>query len=95
MGLVYMKTGKTRYAEHHFRRAADINPCNAVLLSCIGSVLEQQDDMESAKLFYERACQHAPHSPMVRFKAIRASVALGQIEVSDPHSLLHLRFDGC
>lgn len=38
MGLVYLKTGKLKYAEHHFRRAAEINPTNAVLLCCIGMV---------------------------------------------------------
>jgi hypothetical protein len=38
MGLVYLKTGKHKYAEHHFRRAAEINPTNAVLLCCIGMV---------------------------------------------------------
>ena len=38
MGVVYVKTGKLRHAEHHYRRAADINPSNAVLLSSIGSV---------------------------------------------------------
>lgn len=38
MGLVYLKTGKPKYAEHHFRRAAEINPTNAVLLCCIGMV---------------------------------------------------------
>jgi len=38
MGVVYAKTGKLRHAEHHYRRAADINPTNAVLLSSIGSV---------------------------------------------------------
>lgn len=38
MGVVYAKTGKLRHAEHHYRRAADINPSNAVLLSSIGSV---------------------------------------------------------
>lgn len=38
MGLVYLKTGKPAYAEHHFRRAAEINPSNAVLLCCIGMV---------------------------------------------------------
>jgi anaphase-promoting complex subunit 3 len=38
MGLVYLKTGKAQYAEHHFRRAAAMNPTNAVLLCCIGMV---------------------------------------------------------
>jgi hypothetical protein len=38
MGLVYLKQGKPKHAEHHFRRAAEINPSNAVLLCCIGAV---------------------------------------------------------
>lgn len=38
MGLVYLKTGKAKYAEHHFRRATEINPTNPVLLCCIGMV---------------------------------------------------------
>ena len=38
MGLVYLKMDKHEYAEHHFRRAAEINPSNAVLLCCIGMV---------------------------------------------------------
>jgi hypothetical protein len=38
MGLTYLKMGKLNYAEHHFRRATEINPTNAVLLSCIGMV---------------------------------------------------------
>lgn len=38
MGLVYAKRGKIRHADHHYRRAAEINPTNAVLLSSIGSV---------------------------------------------------------
>lgn len=38
MGLVYLKTGKAKYAEHHFRRAAEINPTSPVLLCCIGMV---------------------------------------------------------
>jgi anaphase-promoting complex subunit 3 len=38
MGLVYAKRGKIRQADHHYRRAAEINPTNAVLLSSIGSV---------------------------------------------------------
>jgi hypothetical protein len=38
LGVVYAKTGKLRHADHHYRRAADINPTNAVLLSSIGFV---------------------------------------------------------
>lgn len=51
MGLVYLKTDRPRYAEHHFRRAVEINPTNPVLLCCVGMVsyesfypLEANDD---------------------------------------------------
>ncbi|RSH87314.1 anaphase-promoting complex subunit cdc27 [Saitozyma podzolica] len=80
MGLVYLKTGKPRYAEHHFRRAAEINPTNAVLLCCIGMVLEQTDDVVGALAAYEEACKYAPESPMVLFKRIRMLVALQRID---------------
>lgn len=33
-----MQTGKYRLAEFHFRRAVEINPTNATLVCCIGSV---------------------------------------------------------
>lgn len=35
-----MQTGKYRLAEYHFRKAADINPTNAMLVCCVGSVSE-------------------------------------------------------
>lgn len=33
-----MQTGKYRLAEYHFRKAVEINPTNATLVCCIGSV---------------------------------------------------------
>lgn len=33
-----MQTGKYRLAEYHFRKAAEINPTNATLVCCVGSV---------------------------------------------------------
>ncbi|ORX36601.1 hypothetical protein BD324DRAFT_455377 [Kockovaella imperatae] len=80
MGLVYLKTGKPKYAEHHFRRAAEINPTNAVLLTCIGMVLEQNDDTMQALSFYDQACKYAPDSPMVAYKRVRVLVALQRID---------------
>lgn len=38
LGNVYMQTGKYRLAEYHFRKAAEINPTNATLVCCVGSV---------------------------------------------------------
>lgn len=36
--MIYSKVGKSELAEYHFKRAADINPSNAVLICCIGMV---------------------------------------------------------
>lgn len=38
LGNVYMQTGKFRLAEYHFRKASQINPTNATLVCCVGSV---------------------------------------------------------
>ncbi|EIW70360.1 hypothetical protein TREMEDRAFT_28684 [Tremella mesenterica DSM 1558] len=89
MGLVYLKTGKPKHAEHHFRRAAELNPTNAVLLCCIGMVLEQMDNVIQALEYYDKAVRFSPNSPMVVFKRIRALVSLGRIEESLPQ-LEHL-----
>lgn len=82
MGLVYYHKSKLRHAEHHFRRAADINPTNAALLSSIGEVLEQSDDIAQAHEYYLMALKYAPTSAGVRYKAIRALVAMQRIDVS-------------
>lgn len=81
MGVVYLKTSKVAYAGHHFRRAAEINPTNPVLWTCIGLVHEQQDDPILALGAYEEACKHARDSPMVQYKMIRMLVALQRIDV--------------
>lgn len=82
MGLVYYHKSKLQHAEHHFRRAADINPTNAALLSSIGEVLEQSDDITQAHEYYLMALKYAPTSAGVRYKAIRALVAMQRIDVS-------------
>ena len=38
LGTCYLRMGKVRLAEYHYRKAADINPHNAVLLGCVGMV---------------------------------------------------------
>lgn len=81
MGLVYYYKSKLKHAEHHFRRAADINPTNAALLSSIGEVLEQSDDILQAHEYYQMALKYAPTSAGVRFKAIRALVAMQRYDV--------------
>lgn len=80
-----MKTGKHRLAEYHFRRASSINPTNAMLVSCVGSVLEKlggDERKREALECYERACLLAPTSPAVRFKRVRMLMELRQFEAA-------------
>ena len=81
IGNVYMRTGKYRMAEYHFRRAAEINPSNSMLLCCVGSVLEKLNRRQEALEMYERACLHSPTSPAVRFKRVRVLMELKQYDV--------------
>lgn len=76
LGNVYMKTGKFRMAEYHFRKAVEINPSNAMLVCCVGTVLEKLDRKKEALEMYERACLLAPTSPAVRFKRVRMLMEL-------------------
>lgn len=71
-----MKTGKFRMAEYHFRKAVEINPSNAMLVCCVGTVLEKLDKKKEALEMYERACLLAPTSPAVRFKRVRMLMEL-------------------
>jgi tetratricopeptide (TPR) repeat protein len=81
IGNVYAKTGKYRLAEYHFRKAAEINPTNAMLICCVGTVLEKLGKRREALDAYDNACQLAPHSPAVRFKRVCVLFALKQYQV--------------
>lgn len=82
MGNVYMKTGKFRMAEFHFRKATEINASNAMLVCCVGTVLEKLSRKKEALEMYERACLLAPKSPAVRFKRVRMLMETKQVDVS-------------
>ncbi|KAL4807345.1 hypothetical protein BDV18DRAFT_116042 [Aspergillus unguis] len=76
LGTVYDKMGKLDFAEQHFRNAAKINPSNAVLICCIGLVLEKTNNPKAALVQYSRACSLAPHSVLARFRKARALMKL-------------------
>lgn len=78
LGKVYEKMGKWAIAEQHYRTAAKINPTNAVLICCIGLVLEKQKQPEDALMMYTRACSLAPSSALSRFKKARCLMSLGR-----------------
>lgn len=39
LGVVYLRQEKFEFAEHHFRRAFQINPCSSVLMCYLGMAL--------------------------------------------------------
>ncbi|CEQ43033.1 SPOSA6832_04921 [Sporobolomyces salmonicolor] len=82
-GNVYMKTGKYTLAEYHFRRALEINPTNATLACCVGSVLEKLRRPKEALEVYERACVLAPESPLARFNRVRMLLALQRYQTAE------------
>ena len=80
LGKVFEKQGKYAVAEHHYRTAASINPTNAVLITCIGSVLEKQKNPKAALFQYSEACHLAERNALPRFKKAKVLMALGQHE---------------
>ncbi|RDW65415.1 hypothetical protein BP5796_10107 [Coleophoma crateriformis] len=80
IGRVYSKLGNLERAYKHFQAAATINPGNAVLICCIGSVLEKQKQHRQALSYFTKATEMAPKSPEARFKKARALMALGDME---------------
>lgn len=82
LGTVYDRMGKLDFAEQHFRNAAKINPTNAVLICCIGLVLEKMNDPKAALIQYGRACSLAPHSVLARFRKARALMKLQELKLA-------------
>ena len=78
LGKVYEKMGKWEIAEQHYRTAAKINPTNAVLVCCIGVVLEKCKKPHDALVMYGHACALAPGSALSRFKKARCLMGLGR-----------------
>ena len=83
LGKVFERQGKYDLAEQHYRIAAGINPTNAVLVCCIGVVLEKLKNPKAALVQYARSCELAPKSSLSRFKKARVLLAL-----QEPHRAL-------
>ena len=79
LGKVYEKQGKYALAETHYRNAASINPTNAVLVCCIGVVLEKLKNPKAALVQYARSVELAPKSTLSRFKKARVLMTLGEL----------------
>lgn len=80
LGKVFEKQGKYAFAEQHYRTAASINPTNAVLVCCIGMVLEKLKNPKAALIQYSRACELSEKSTLCRFKKARVLMTLQEPE---------------
>lgn len=78
LGKVYEKMGKWDIAETHYKTAARINPTNAVLICCIGGVMEKLKQPEAALDMYTRACVLQPSGALSRFKKAKCLMTLGR-----------------
>ncbi|KAI9897257.1 hypothetical protein N3K66_008279 [Trichothecium roseum] len=80
IGRVQERLGAYDKAYMHFHAAQNINPSNAVLVCCIGTVMEKQKQIVAALHAYTRAVELAPRAAQTRYKKARALLAVGQIE---------------
>ncbi|KAI4861072.1 putative 20S cyclosome subunit [Hypoxylon rubiginosum] len=80
IGRVYERLGNYDKAYIHFHSASIINPTNAVLICCIGNVLEKQHQIVQALQFFTKATELAPHAAQTRYKKARALLALNQLD---------------
>ncbi|KAG8844122.1 anaphase-promoting complex subunit cdc27 [Tulasnella sp. 330] len=76
LGTVYLKQNKLRKAEYHFRKAIEISPSNAVLVSCEGTVLEKRGHFAEALERFDRSLALSPNSALVKFKRVKVLIAL-------------------
>lgn len=80
LGKVFERQGKYKEAESHYRTAAQINPTNAVLVCCIGVVLEKMKNPKAALVQYSKACELSEKSALCRFKKARVLMTLHEYE---------------
>lgn len=80
LGKVFEKQGKLAFAEQHYRTAASINPTNAVLVNCIGTVLEKLKNPKAALIQYSRACELSEKRALFSYNKARVLMTLQQPE---------------
>lgn len=88
IGMVYEKLGNYDKAHHHFLAASQIHPTNAVLICCIGTVLEKQKSIMAALACFTRATELAPRVAQARFRKARALLATGKLMAAHKELLI-------
>ncbi|KAJ8422040.1 hypothetical protein Cgig2_026428 [Carnegiea gigantea] len=64
LGMVYLRQEKFEFAEHHFRRAFQINPCSSVIMSYLGTALHALKRNEEALMMMEKAIVADKKNPL-------------------------------
>jgi anaphase-promoting complex subunit 3 len=83
LGTCYLRMGKVRTAEYHFRRAVGVNGGSAVLLGCVGLAVERRGGVEEALGWFERAVEVSEgRNALVRFRRAKIYVKLRRYEAS-------------
>jgi anaphase-promoting complex subunit 3 len=82
IGKVQQRLGVYDKAFAHFQAASTINPNNAVLICCIGKVLEKQKQIVPALQAYTKAAELAPRAAQTRYMKARGLLAVGQTEAA-------------
>ncbi|KAH7349878.1 hypothetical protein B0T11DRAFT_135420 [Plectosphaerella cucumerina] len=88
IGKVHQKLGNYEKAKIHFQTASMINPTNAVLICCIGDVLEKQKHVGLALQAFTKATELAPRAAQTRYKKARALLAVGQLDAAQKELLI-------
>ncbi|EFZ00847.1 Tetratricopeptide repeat protein [Metarhizium robertsii ARSEF 23] len=88
IGRVQERLGAYEKAYDHYYAAQTINPNNAVLICCMGGVLEKQKQMVQALHAYTKAAELAPRAAQTRYKKARALLTVGQIEAAQKELMI-------
>lgn len=88
IGRVQERLGAYDKAYDHYYAAQTINPNNAVLICCMGGVLEKQKQVVPALHAYSKAAELAPKAAQTRYKKARALLTVGQIEAAQKELMI-------
>ncbi|KAG5925359.1 hypothetical protein E4U42_004394 [Claviceps africana] len=88
IGRVQERLGAYDKAYDHYYAAQTINPNNAVLICCMGGVLEKQKQMVPALHAYSKAAELAPKAAQTRYKKARALLTVGQVEAAQKELMI-------
>lgn len=80
IGRVQQRLGAYDKAHTHYAAASAINPNNAVLICCIGRVLEKLKQPAAALAAYTRAVDLAPRAAQTRYMKARGLLAVGNVD---------------